>query len=468
MAGLGRVPALRGHYDVAIVGGGVSGLLAAHRLCGADARLSVCVLEKGAPYGERACAVLPGASSQCAACASCAIMSGLGGAGLFRGTKFLIATDHGSWLPDILPAATVLRYIDEVDAALMAFGGPARRYLPNRDLIRECLGHSLHMGAGIVKHFATDTNASVAARLIAAVAARADVHTRAKVAEVDPAGHRIALTDGRALTADRIVLAVGRAGSRFFDQWCKRHGVRLRPNQVDIGVRVELDATIWDRFARSVYEPKISYVSKQYGDVTRLFSFNHRGSVIPVKTGGVVTVNGHSFRERGRRTRQSNFALLTTINFTQPFQEPVTYARHCAQLANLISGGTVLLQRLGDLRAGRRSSQRRLWEGTVKPTLAAVAGDLSLCFPKRQLDDIIETLGALDNVAPGTANDDTLLYGVEVKYYSARPEVSSNFEIQGCKGIYGVGDGAGFTRSLSHAGANALYVADVILGKNPS
>jgi uncharacterized FAD-dependent dehydrogenase len=393
-------------------------------------------------------------------------MGGLGGAGLFRGSKFLITTDHGSWLPEVLPEETVIRYIEEVDSILVSCGAPTGRFPPNRELIRECLSHGLHMSGGIVKHFGTDTNVTVATNLIAGVARKCDLLTEAKVVEVEPKSHEISLGDSRKLTADKIVLAVGRAGSYFFDQWCKRHGVRIRPNQVDIGVRVELDAVVWDKFAKAVYEPKIWYVSKQYGDVTRVFSFNDRGSVIPVKTGGVVTVNGHSFDAVGRKTKQSNFALLTTINFTQPFNEPVFYARHCAELANLIAGGNVLLQRLGDLRAGRRSTARRLRQGTVSPTLAAVAGDLSLCFPKRQLDDILETIEALDQVAPGTANADTLLYGVEVKYYSARPEVSGTFEIKGCDGIYGVGDGAGFTRSLSHAGANALFVADVILGKN--
>jgi uncharacterized FAD-dependent dehydrogenase len=348
----------------------------------------------------------------------------------------------------------------------MSLGAPKSRYLPNRDLIRECLNHDLHMSSGIVKHFGTDTNITITKSLINSIANRCDLLTGAKVSEIIPSKHHIELSDKRSLTADKIVLAVGRAGSYFFDQWCKRHNISLRPNQVDIGVRVELDAVIWDKFAQAVYEPKIWYCSKQYGDVTRVFSFNDRGSVIAVKSGGVVTVNGQSFEAEGKKTKFSNFALLTTINFTQPFNEPVVYARHCAELANLISGGQVLVQRLGDLRAGRRSTERRMWQGTVSPTLKAVAGDLSLCLPKRQLDDIIETIDALDHVAPGTANDDTLLYGVEVKYYSARPEVSSKFEVQGCKGIYAVGDGTGFTRSLSHAGANALFVADVLLGKN--
>jgi uncharacterized FAD-dependent dehydrogenase len=297
------------------------------------------------------------------------------------------------------------------------------------------------------------------------IQSRVSIHTSTTVTDVDPSTHAIEIGGKTAFTADNVIFAVGRAGSNFFQKWCQRHNIPVENNQVDIGVRVELDAVIWEHFSKIVYEPKILYRSKQYGDITRMFCFNDRGLVVTENTGGVLTVNGHSYREASRKTRYSNFALLSTINFTEPFKEPIQYARHTASLANLISGGTVLVQRLGDLRAGRRSTETRLQKGTVSPTLAAVPGDLSLCIPKRQLDNIVETLSALDRVAPGTANDDTLLYGIECKYYSARPKSNKKFELHGCTGIYGVGDGAGFTRSLSQAAANGLYVADVILGK---
>ena len=265
-------------------------------------------------------------------------------------------------------------------------------------------------------------------------------------------------------TADHIIFAVGRVGSRFFSDWCERNAIPLTNNQVDVGVRVELPSIIWEDFSRKIYEPKIWYRSKQYGDTTRMFCFNDRGNVVTENTGGVLTVNGHSYREENRKTQNSNFALLSTIRFTQPFKQPIDYARHVASLANLISGGSVLVQRLGDLENGRRTDENRLRQCTTSPTLAAVPGDLSLCMPKRQLDNIIETLHALDAVSPGTSNYDTLLYGVECKYYSARPK-AEDFELEGCRNIYAVGDGAGFTRSLSQAAANGLYVADKILGR---
>ena len=226
-------------------------------------------------------------------------------------------------------------------------------------------------------------------------------------------------------------------------------------------MRVELPAIVWEDFSKRIYEPKIWYRSKQYGDKTRMFCFNERGSVVTENTDGVLTVNGHSYRDQSRKTENSNFALLSTIRFTEPFKQPIDYARHVASLANLISGGSVLVQRLGDLENGRRTDAKRLAASTTQPTLNAVPGDLSLCMPKRQLDNIIETLHALDAVAPGTANYDTLLYGIECKYYSARPQ-TENFKLCGCENIYAVGDGAGFTRSLSQAAANGLYVADLL------
>lgn len=304
-------------------------------------------------------------------------------------------------------------------------------------------------------------------KLIGSLDGKCDIVTDTEVVDVDKEKHLLTLQgreDKRTIAAAQIVFAVGRAGSRFFAAWCKKNGIPLQNNQVDIGVRVELPYLIWEDFSKKIYEPKVWYRSKVYGDTTRMFCFNERGNVVTENTSGVLTVNGHSYRDQARKTENSNFALLSTIKFTEPFKEPIEYARHVASLANLISGGSVLVQRLGDLENGRRTDESRLRKSTTRPTLNAVPGDLSLCLPKRQLDNIIETLHALDHVSPGTANYDTLLYGIECKYYSARPD-ATNFEIKGCPGIYAIGDGAGFTRSLSQAAANGLCVADYILSK---
>ena len=339
--------------------------------------------------------------------------------------------------------------------------------MPNNELKLECLKYDLHMAQAQLKHLGTDSNFETMKKLIDDLGTRCDIITDTEVTGVDKDTRELTMVhNGEEFhtEAKYIIFAVGRFGSRFFAKWCSEHDIKLKNNQVDIGVRVEMPAIIWDNFSKKIYEPKIWYRSKQYGDTTRMFCFNERGGVVTENTDGVLTVNGHSYRDASRKTQNSNFALLSTIRFTEPFKDPIAYARYVASLANLISGGGVLVQRLGDLENGRRTEEKRLAQSTTRPTMKAVPGDLSLCMPKRQLDNIIETLHALDKIAPGTANYDTLLYGIECKYYSARPE-TDDFEIKGCKDIYAIGDGAGFTRSLSQAAANGLYVADKITEK---
>ncbi len=318
-----------------------------------------------------------------------------------------------------------------------------------------------------LKHLGTDENFSTMLSFTDELSNKAEILTLTEVVDVDKTDGTIRYTNGcdtLSLKADKIVFAVGRAGSDFFAKWCRKQNIRLANNQVDVGVRVELPKLVWQAFSEKIYEPKIWYRSKNYGDTTRMFCFNEGGNVVVENTDGVLTVNGHAYKAKEKKTENSNFALLTTTRFTEPFKEPIEYAKYVASLANKISGGSVLVQRFGDLIKGRRTNEERLKQSTTRPTLDAVAGDLSLCMPKRQLDNIIETIYALDKIAPGTANYDTLLYGIECKYYSARPD-TENFRIKGTENIYAVGDGAGFTRSLSQAAANGLMTADVMLGK---
>ncbi len=450
-------------YDVAIIGGGISGLMAAHRLSGGCPGLKIALIEKGAALVDRRCPMITNHTGVCAHCKRCAIMEGMAGAGAFSDGKYVISTEYGGWLTDFLNESTVLGYIEQADALLVSFGATTERYMPDDELKKLCLKHDLHMQQANLKHLGTDDNFATMLRMIEDVSQRVEILTQTEVTGVDKDTHTLTTPDGQ-IRADVIIFAVGRSGSRSFAQWCRENGIEMTNNQVDIGVRVELPALIWDHFSKKIYEPKIWYRSQRYGDITRMFCFNERGSVVMENTDGVLTVNGHSYKGADKKTQNSNFALLSTIHFTQPFKDPIGYARYVASLANLISGGSVLVQRLGDLEAGRRTNAVRLKQGTTHPTLSVVPGDLSLCMPKRQLDNILETLHALNEVAPGTANHDTLLYGIECKYYSARP-ASEGFELAGCSGIFAVGDGAGFTRSLSHAAAHGLFIADKILNK---
>lgn len=454
------------NYDIIIIGGGIGGLMCAYRLLESKPGVRIAVIEKGHPLEKRICPVVSHKTKSCIKCEKCAIMEGMAGAGAFSDGKYVISTQYGGWLTDFIPDKTVIDYIEQADRILVSFGAVTERYQPNNDLKKLCLRYDLHMLQAQLKHLGTDKNFDTMKKLIEYISEKCDVMADTEVTDIDREKKAVYCSSARGeevFTADRIVIAVGRAGSKFFSGWCRKNGIPLENNQVDVGVRVELPSLVWEDFSKKIYEPKIYYRSKAYGDKTRMFCFNERGHVVTENTDGILTVNGHSYRDEDKKTQNSNFALLTTMKFTKPFNDPIDYARHVARLSNLISGGGVLVQRLGDLKLGRRTDERRLASSTTRPTLeGAVPGDLSLCMPKRQLDNIIETLDALDNVAPGTANYDTLLYGIECKYYSARPECE-DFELKGCNGIYAVGDGAGFTRSLSQAAANGLYVADKLV-----
>ncbi len=456
---------MQNNYDIAIIGGGIGGIMTAYRLIENNPELKIVMFEKGNQLDNRQCPILTKKVSSCIRCKSCAIMEGMAGAGAFSDGKYVITTEYGGWLTDFLPENVVIDYIEQADKILVNHGATTERFSPDNELKKLCLQNGLHMQQAQVKHLGTDSNYATMLKVIESISDKCEIKTNTEVIGVDKDNKVITFktkdtTDS--VIAEKIVFAVGRAGSKFLQKWCKENKIELSNNQVDVGVRVELPAIIWEDFAKRIYEPKIWYSSEQYGDMTRMFCFNDRGSVVTENTDGVITVNGHSYRGEEKKTKNSNFALLSTQKFTTPFKEPIEYARHVAQLANLLSGDGILVQRFGDLIHGRRTTDERLKRSTTVPTLNAVPGDLSLCLPKRQLDNIIETIYALDKIAPGTANYDTLLYGIECKYYSARP-VATEFEIDGCQGIYAIGDGAGYTRSLAQAAANGLFVADKIL-----
>lgn len=455
-------------YDVVIVGGGIGGLMCAYRLMEKSPQLSVLILERGRKLENRSCPILAGKVEKCIKCNPCAIMEGMAGAGAFSDGKYNITTEYGGWLPDVMKAEDVMKYIRQADEILVRYGADKEVYHPDNQLKALCLQHDLHMQQAEVKHLGTDANYGTMLKLIHSMDGHVDIETEAVVSDVDKESHDVIFTQKgkeKHVKGKAVVFAVGRIGNRMFQRWCEDNHVACTNNQVDIGVRVELPYEIWEPFSKRIYEPKILYKSGHYGDTTRMFCFNERGYVVTENSDGVLTVNGHSYKDKAKQSNNSNFALLSSTYFTEPFNEPVAYARDIAALANKISGGYVLVQRLGDLEKGQRTTAARLSKSSVKPTLDAVPGDLSLCMPKRQLDNIVETLHALDKVAPGTANYDTLLYGVECKYYSARPH-AKDFMLEGTDEIYALGDGAGFTRSLAQAAANGLVVADIIGAKH--
>ena len=449
-------------YDVAIIGGGIGGLMAAYRLIKEKPNMSVVVIDKGRALDKRKCPLSNHLVDKCIKCKQCAIMEGIGGAGAFSDGKFNITTEYGGWLQEYLGDDVTMKYINQVSQILNEFGATQKEYYPNDEIKLECLKHDLHLLQATVKHLGTDGNYKVMSNLMDFLNKNITVITEDAVKDVIISEKKIICDKSEDITYKDLVIAVGRSGSEWFEDWCSRNNLPVTNNQVDIGVRVELPRIIFADMSKKIYEPKIVYRTPSHGDTTRTFCFNDGGEVVIENNDGLLTVNGHANSNPELKTKNSNFAILATQRFTQPFNKPIAYAKHICKLANMTAGGGVIVQRFGDLVAGRRTNEHRLAQSTVKPTLNAVAGDLSLCIPKRQLDNIIDTIYALDKVAPGTANYDTLLYGVEAKFYSIKPQfIDDKFQI--LPNIYAIGDGAGVTRGLAQAGANGLYVADAIL-----
>ena len=310
----------------------------------------------------------------------------------------------------------------------------------------------------------TDINYVVLENLYAGMKDKVDFYFDTPVTDVEVTqdGYRICCHDA-SYECDRCVISVGRSGSKWMEKICESLDISTKSNRVDIGVRVELPAVIFSHLTDELYESKIVYRTEKFEDRVRTFCMNPYGIVVNENTNGIVTVNGHSYEDEQKQTANTNFALLVAKHFSEPFKDSNGYGESIARLSNMLGGG-VIVQRFGDLVRGRRSNMKRIEEGLVTPTLAATPGDLSLVLPKRILDGIIEMIYALDKIAPGTANDDTLLYGVEVKFYNMEVDIDDNLESR-YKGLYVIGDGSGVTHSLSHASASGVYVARQILGR---
>ena len=458
-------------YDVLIIGAGPGGIFTAYELTkGSGRRLKVGIYEMGNPLNKRKCPIDGEKIKTCIRCKSCSIMSGFGGAGAFSDGKYNITNDFGGSLHEHVGkqrALELMRYVDQINTE---YGGEGTRLYSTADstIKQMCLQHGLHLLDAQVRHLGTDINYIVLNNLYEELKNKAEFHFNSPVVSVRklPDGYEACLENGETITASQCVISVGRSGSKWMEGVCLDMGIPTRSNRVDIGVRVELPYGIFRHLTDELYESKIVYRTAKFEDLVRTFCMNPHGAVVSENTNGIVTVNGHSYEDPARHTDNTNFALLVSKRFSEPFKDSNGYGESIARLSNMLGGG-VIVQRFGDLVRGRRSTPGRIAESFVTPTLAATPGDLSLVIPKRILDGIIEMIGALDKIAPGTANDDTLLYGVEVKFYNMEAELDENLQTQ-YPGLYIIGDGSGVTHSLSHASASGIHVAQKILETNYS
>ena len=454
-------------YDVIIIGAGPGGIFSAYELMKKSPELKVAVFEAGYSLEKRRCPIDGKKVKSCIKCPTCAIMSGFGGAGAFSDGKYNITNDFGGTLYEHIgrkEAIDLMYYVDEIN---VSHGGESTRMFSTAGtkFKKLCMQNKLKLLDASVRHLGTDINYIVLENMYNEMKSHIDFYFHTPVEHVEKLeeGYRIHYGEDKDEDCEECIISVGRSGSKWMEKVCQELDIPTKSNRVDIGVRVELPAVIFSDLTDELYESKIVYRTEKFEDNVRTFCMNPNGIVVNENTNGIVTVNGHSYEGAEKQTENTNFALLVAKHFSEPFKDSNGYGESIARLSNMLGGG-VIVQRFGDLVRGRRSNTKRIEEGLVTPTLAATPGDLSLVLPKRILDGIIEMIYALDKIAPGTANDDTLLYGVEVKFYNMEVEIDENLESR-YKGLYIIGDGSGVTHSLSHASASGVYVARKIAEK---
>jgi uncharacterized FAD-dependent dehydrogenase len=451
-------------YDVIIIGAGPGGIFSAYELMKQDENLKIAVFDAGHSLEQRHCPIDGEKVKSCISCKTCAIMNGFGGAGAFSDGKYNITNDFGGTLYEYIGRQKALELMKYVDTINMSHGGEGTKMYSTAgtDLKKVCLQNKLKLLDASVRHLGTDVNYVVLKNLYDEMKEHMDFFfdTPVEKIQVKEDGYTVSTKDAE-YACKKCIVSVGRSGSKWMETVCEDLEIPTKSNRVDIGVRVELPAVIFSHLTDELYESKIVYRTEKFEDNVRTFCMNPYGIVVNENTNGIVTVNGHSYDSPDLRTENTNFALLVAKHFSEPFKDSNGYGESIARLSNMLGGG-VIVQRFGDLVRGRRSNQKRIEEGLVTPTLSATPGDLSLVLPKRILDGIMEMIYALDKIAPGTANDDTLLYGVEVKFYNMEVELDENLQSR-YPGLYIIGDGSGVTHSLSHASASGVYVARHIL-----
>ena len=461
-------------YDVIIIGAGPSGIFCAYELIRQKPDMKVLMIEKGRSIEKRQCPKRK--TKVCVGCQPCSITTGFAGAGAFSDGKLSLSPDVGGTLPEILGYEKATELINEADSIYLKFGADEKVYgiedtAAIENIRTKAIRANLKLIECPIRHLGTEEGYKIYTRLqehLIANGVEIKFMTMVKNIIIEDGVAKGVVTDsGEEFYAPEIVAGIGREGSEWFSHICKEHDIETKNGTVDVGVRVEVRDEIMKELNEKLYEAKLVYYTPTFDDKVRTFCTNPSGEVATeYYENGLAVVNGHAYKSKEYKTHNTNFALLVSKNFTKPFNEPIEYGKHIAQLSNMLCGGRIMVQTFGDFQRGRRTTEERLCRNNLIPTLKdAVPGDLSLVFPHRIMTDIKEMLLALDKVTPGIASDETLLYGVEVKFYSNKVVVNSDFETS-IKGLRAIGDGASVTRGLQQASANGISVARSILAKN--